>query len=153
MEIESFLLDFDERFYNFYPPEKFCRFNMFNYYFLEKQGRKHFRNFLKLCTQSSELAIVLDPPFGGRTEPLIYTLKKIQKLYEKLHKDCLVTSTLAVFWIYPYFMDKFVRKCDATFQMLPLKIQYENHRKFRNSHGQYGSPVRIFTNLNPDVLR
>lgn len=95
-----------------------------------------------------DIVIVTDPPFGGRTEPIAYTLRKISKIYQKLNKR---NDTIPAFWIFPYFMEQHIKFSDSNFVMLDYKVEYENHNAFNNGPKgrKQGSPVRIFTTVNP----
>ena len=48
---------------------------MFNNYFFDKDSLSHFKEFLK----SDKIIILMDPPFGGRVEPLAKTLNILNK--------------------------------------------------------------------------
>ena len=44
--IQSFLLDLDQRFYQFYDDSEFAWYNMCNNYFFDNEQRKHLEKFL-----------------------------------------------------------------------------------------------------------
>lgn len=90
----------------------------------------------------------MDPPFGGRVEPLAHTVNKIIKKFQEL-KD--TEKKLPVFWVFPYFMEPHILNSLPDFVMLDYKVDYDNHPLFtRDEKGRkYGSPVRIFTNVDP----
>lgn len=52
----------------------------------------------------NELAIVTDPPFGGRAEPLVYTFQRLDVLHKELHPhrngslSCKSSSTVVFFF-------------------------------------------------------
>lgn len=90
----------------------------------------------------------MDPPFGGRVEPLADTVNTIIKEYQKINNS---KDKLPVFWIFPYFMETHILNSLPDFVMLDYKVDYENHPLFtKDKNGRkYGSPVRIFTNVDP----
>lgn len=66
-----------------YPPEKFCRYNMFNHYFFnDTTSETVFTNFL-IESDDKRIAIVTDPPFGGLVQVLASTFKKITETWKK----------------------------------------------------------------------
>lgn len=92
--------------------------------------------------------LVTDPPFGGRTEPISVTLNSINELYKTLNKT---EKDLPIFWIFPYFMEPQIVNHLPNFHMLDYKVEYENHSLFQTGPKgrKKGSPVRIFTNVDP----
>lgn len=54
---------------------------MFNNYVFDKNCHSDLLNFLK-CKR---LVILMDPPFGGRIEPLANTLEALNKSYEEVN--------------------------------------------------------------------
>lgn len=93
------------------------------------------------------MVIITDPPFGGRTEVIAFTFKQINETYRKLNNR---NDDIPMFWIYPYYMEAYIRYADPNFTMLDYKVEYENHKKFSNPPKRnWGSPVRIFTTVNP----
>jgi hypothetical protein len=90
---------------------------------------------------------VLDPPFGGRVEPLAHTINQINQKYKQLNKT---ERDLAVFWVFPYFMEPQILNSLPDFVMLDYKVDYENHPLFQDGvrARKFGSPVRIFTNMD-----
>lgn len=89
------------------------------------------------------VALVMDPPFGGRVEPLAETINAIIRDYKK--------EKLPVFWVFPYFMEPHIVNSLPDFTMLDYKVDYDNHPLFTQDEKgrKYGSPVRIFTNVDP----
>ncbi|KAL1494394.1 hypothetical protein ABEB36_009999 [Hypothenemus hampei] len=142
--LSSILLDFDKRFHNFFGPLEYCWFNMFNNYFFFEEASKVFQDYLK-GTGGKDTVLVTDPPFGGRSEPLIYTFSHISNQYKRL-----AHNELPIFWIFPYFMEPQIVNFSQNFQMLDYKVQYDNHPLFHNgiTGRKQGSPVRIFTNVS-----
>lgn len=60
----------------FFPPGRYQRYNMFNGFFYEPVGREMCQQFL----QSDHVAMVIDPPFGGRAEVLGQGVRKLWRL-------------------------------------------------------------------------
>lgn len=94
------------------------------------------------------VALVMDPPFGGRVEPLADTVNAIVRDYQKFSEG---SSKLPIFWVFPYFMEPHMVNSLPDFVMLDYKVDYDNHPLFtKDEKGRkYGSPVRIFTNVDP----
>lgn len=88
----------------------------------------------------------MDPPFGGRVEPLAQTINTISTTYKKLNK---FQEELAIFLIFPYFMEPQILNSLPNFFMLDYKVDYDNHPLFKGDAKKLGSIVRIFTNINP----
>lgn len=88
----------------------------------------------------------MDPPFGGRVEPLAETVNAIMRHYGKFNK-----GKLSVFWVFPYFMEPHIVNSLPDFVMLDYKVDYDNHPLFTQDEKgrKFGSPVRIFTNVDP----
>ncbi|XP_055698792.1 rRNA N6-adenosine-methyltransferase ZCCHC4 [Phlebotomus papatasi] len=148
---QSFLLDIDERYANFFK-EEFAKFNMFNCYFFEcQEAEGQLRDFLKL-KNDSRLAIFIDPPFGCRTELLGECLRKLQELFREVNWG--FTQILTVFLILPYFMETYVKNELPQLEMLDYRVNYVNHTNFHDDEdgGRFGSPVRIFTNALPSLV-
>lgn len=62
---------------------------MFNCHCFDSEGWKNVELFLR---NNSRLAIMIDPPFGGRIEPLEYTLNQLLSLQKKYIEDANVLS-------------------------------------------------------------
>lgn len=92
--------------------------------------------------------LITDPPFGGRVEPLAFTLTTINDEYKNVNK---IKDDLAMFWVFPYFMEPQILNSLPNFSMLDYKVLYDNHSSFQNGPKgrKQGSPVRIFTNVDP----
>ena len=141
-DASSLLLDIDHRYGLFYPPEQFLHFNMFNCFFYESDGLEHFRAFLQ---SSKNVAIVVDPPFGGLARVLAKGLEGIYRLAGR------ELSTLLVF---PYYLEEHVLTALPTFSMSDYQVTYRNHKSFGEARKtSKPSPVRIFTNLPPPGLK
>ncbi|XP_060521921.1 rRNA N6-adenosine-methyltransferase ZCCHC4 [Cylas formicarius] len=149
--MKSILLDFDSRFHNFFGPSQFCWYNFFNHHFFFKNSKSVFGEFLR-STGGNKTVLITDPPFGGRVEPLAFTVKKINRQYKKLTG---ATSDLPVFWVFPYFMEPQIINSLPNYRMLDYKVEYDNHPLFQNGPKgrKQGSPVRIFTNLDPSIIK
>ncbi|KAK9883556.1 hypothetical protein WA026_001734 [Henosepilachna vigintioctopunctata] len=147
--MNAILLDFDSRYHSFFGPLQFCWYNIFNDYFFKGDSKLVFEDFLK-STKASDTILITDPPFGARVEPIAYTLKKISKKFNKMHK----ANDLPIFWIFPYFMESHILNTFENFNMLDYKVDYENHPLFQSGKKgrKHGSPVRIFTNLAPKAI-
>ncbi|XP_022917027.2 rRNA N(6)-adenosine-methyltransferase ZCCHC4 [Onthophagus taurus] len=145
----SLLLDFDKRYHNFYDIDQFCWYNMFNHHFFLKSKRV-FNEFIK--NSFGNLILIVDPPFGGRIELLAKTFRRINKAFRNITN---VQEDLKVLFIFPYFMEPQILNSLPEYKMLDYKIQYDNHVLFQ--HGvkgrKQGSPVRIFTNINPSLIQ
>ncbi|XP_045516659.1 rRNA N6-adenosine-methyltransferase ZCCHC4 [Pieris brassicae] len=145
-EFDSILLDFDTRHHQFNPPNKFLWYNMFNNYLFDgNNDEKVLKKFLK-ASKDTGLCIVMDPPFGGRVEPLVHTIKELSATYNKL---CETEGILPVIWAFPYFSEPYIRNISPDIKMHDYQVEYQNHKKFQNSKGgrKQGSPVRFYTNL------
>lgn len=61
-----------------------------------------------VLTQSDSTAIFIDPPFGGRLEPLAYTLDQFDKIRKKCNKSPLSSkNTLLLFFVQIFFIDHY----------------------------------------------
>lgn len=151
-DMKSMLLDFDHRHHQFYGEKEFSWFNAFNcHWFWGEEGEKATLEFMHQAG-GNELAIVTDPPFGGRVEPLVYTFQRLDELHKKVHPDR--NGSLPLMWIFPYFMEPMIIHNCSGMSMLDYKVDYDNHPLFQQGHKgrKYGSPVRIFTNILPSKL-
>ena len=59
----------------FYSPEEFLVYNMFNHHFFN--GAHAESMFDRFLTAGEKVALVIDPPFGGKVEVISHTLKLI----------------------------------------------------------------------------
>ncbi|KOB67332.1 Zinc finger CCHC domain-containing protein 4, partial [Operophtera brumata] len=147
-DFDSILLDFDKRHHQFQAPAKFVWYNMFNnYMFNGNEDEGVLKKFLKKA-KSGGTCIVMDPPFGGRVEPLTHTLKELSATYREV---CEKTDDelLPVIWAFPYFSEPYITGTMPEIKMHDYQVEYGNHKKFHNkkSGRKHGSPVRLFTNL------
>lgn len=94
------------------------------------------------------MVLITDPPFGGRIEMLAHTIQAINDLYRSLNR---IERDLPVMWAFPYFMEPQLLNHLPNYRMLDYKVDYDNHPLFQdgNKGRKFGSPVRIFTNINP----
>lgn len=168
---KTILLDIDKRYANFYDCKQFCLYNMFNNHFFVPSSRTIFEDFLRnrlinylneltliniqLNYSKEDILLITDPPFGGRIEPLAKTIRSIWNLYSTLlykgkHKIDKDRSTFPVFFIFPYFMEPQIKNHLQEFNMCDYKVDYDNHPLFKDGPKgrKYGSPVRIFTNVD-----
>jgi len=150
--LDSLLLDIDFRYGQFFPSSKFCWYNMFNHFFFgSHRSEKAFQSFVR----SEGLLLVMDPPFGGLAEVLAASVKTIWDVWSKAHSDE-KDKELPTMWIFPYFMESHMKAVFPSLTMLDYKVDYDNHPHFKSKHmkgSKRGSPVRIFTNVNPaDVV-
>ncbi|CAH0398161.1 unnamed protein product [Chilo suppressalis] len=148
-DFDSILLDFDKRHAQFNPPKKFLWYNMFNnYLFNGNTDENVLKNFIKKSREGG-ICVVMDPPFGGRVEPLVLALREMSDLYRKIFEKSEV-ETIPVIWAFPYFSEPYITNMMPEIKMHDYQVEYENHKKFHNkSKGgrKFGSPVRFFTNL------
>uniref|UniRef100_H2Z4X4 CCHC-type domain-containing protein n=1 Tax=Ciona savignyi TaxID=51511 RepID=H2Z4X4_CIOSA len=151
--IMSVLLDIDQRYEMFWTNKEFCRFNMFNRFFFNNESKSSFELFLKLSKKFENIAIVVDPPFGGLVDCVCETLKWISNEASRLfnitpHEHQLLTTI----WLFPYFMENRITN-QLPLSMLDYQVAYDNHKRYKDSHqARYQSPVRLFTNIpNPCV--
>lgn len=134
----------------FYSKEQYLLYNMFNHYFFDGDpGLQVYHKFLE--SSKDKLAVVVDPPFGGKTELLSNTLNMISQEYQRLHGDgaqdissngsniyslrrstvSIRTSYFTVFVILPYFMEPQVVDCLPSMKMMDYKVEYRNHSQFQ----------------------
>ena len=70
---EVLLLDIDQRLSMFH--EEFCHYNMFNHHFFDQESLEVYQ---KHIGKHEKLVVITDPPFGGRPELIVNTLKLIK---------------------------------------------------------------------------
>jgi len=146
-QCKSILLDIDHRYSQFFSPNNYLRYNMFNHHFFDgMDGYNTFSAFLS-NVKPGKFVLVIDPPFGGRLDILANTYHKICKHYHKLHTG--TTINVPFFLIFPYFMEPRVLECFQGSYMLDYKVDYDNHVTYQSGRTgrKYGSPARIFTNI------
>ncbi|CAB3376803.1 Hypothetical predicted protein [Cloeon dipterum] len=157
LKINYYLLDFDWRYGVFYG-DNFSWYNMFNHHFMEtmddpdgSRSKTRFKNFINSLPTEETVAILLDPPFGGRVEPIASTLKKL--VTEIRETGCL--GDVLFFWVFPYFMEAYISNALPGTAMLDYRIDYSDHKMFNSDSRRgrkTGSPVRIFTNAPLNLI-
>lgn len=65
------------------------------------------------------LCIVIDPPFGGRVEPLVQTIKDLSAAYRKV---CEGEGLLPVIWAFPYFSEPYIRNIAPEIKMHDYQV-------------------------------
>lgn len=146
---ESFLLDIDDRYRAFNPSTKFARYNMCNNYFFENESHK-LETFMK-DDNDCELCLFLDPPFGCRTELIATSIQQISQLYRKTNNHFKIVT---IFWIFPYYQERYITNVMPQMEMMDFEISYDNHKVFcREYKGRKeGSPIRSFTNVDLSLI-
>jgi hypothetical protein len=102
--------------------------------------------------------LICDPPFGGRVEPISYTLKTISDLHKELNANDDENLSLKIMFMFPYFMGNIMREKSnplsiagglKDLKMSDYKVDYDNHPLFtiKDQSKKQNSPVRIFTNI------
>lgn len=146
--LDSLLLDIDHRYGQFFSSSAFCWYNMFNHFFFGVgANEKTFESFVA----REKLFIVMDPPFGGLAEVLAGTVKTIWNIWRKVN-SFEMDKELPIMWLFPYFMESLIKAVLPSLTMLDYKVDYDNHPHFKSKKqkgSKRGSPVRIFTNINP----
>ena len=79
----------------FYSPDYFKRFNMFNSFFYSSNGEEICQSFLSHVADS-KTAIVIDPPFGGLAEVLARGVKHLWDITKQ--------GKLFIFIVAPHFL-------------------------------------------------
>ncbi|XP_041908891.1 rRNA N6-adenosine-methyltransferase ZCCHC4 isoform X1 [Corvus kubaryi] len=151
--VRSLLLDIDFRYSQFYTEGEFCHYNMFNHHFFGGEAaRETCRKFL--YEENGERVIMItDPPFGGLVEALASSFKKLMAMWKETEKEGHDNKEMPVFWIFPYFFESRILDFFPSFSMMDYQVDYDNHALYK--HGKTGrrqSPVRIFTNLAPNMI-
>lgn len=149
LKIKSILLDLDTRFYSFHnrnDETDFFHYNMFNnHFFAGIEAESKFHQFLR-NDRNDRCCIFTDPPFGCRTEPLVFTLQTLSQTYSQINGS---HDILPIFWVFPYFMEVYITKLMPEMEMLDYKVDYTNHETYHSGQNgrKQGSPVRLFTNV------
>lgn len=71
----------------FYECDHFRWFNMFNCHVLEDCDTDLILE--NILIKADSTAVFIDPPFGGRLEPLAYTLNKFDQIRKRFSKSVL----------------------------------------------------------------
>lgn len=101
---------------------------------------------------SENVCLFTDPPFGGRSESITFTIKSISNLYNRINSH---NKILPVFWIFPYFMEAYIRKFMPEMEMIDYHVNYVNHNSYNeeSKDRKQGSPVRVFTNIGSSLIK
>lgn len=147
--IDSFLLDIDDRFTEYFDNEHYFKYNMFNNYFFEE--RKNI--FIEKLKKPLKTLIIIDPPFGGVLSLIEYS---ITSLINEVHG----TTNLIV--VMPFFMNKRLKKTFKNIELCDYKIEYSNHKTYtpinkKNKSSKEvqkrASPVRLFTDIDLSKIK
>lgn len=113
---------------------------------------KSFYIILFISSSTDRICIFTDPPFGCRTELLGNTIRRINQLYNDINQ--FTQQILPTFWIFPYFMETYIKNELPSMEMSDYQVNYTNHRTYHNGERslKHGSPVRIFTNVPLDAF-
>ena len=108
--------------------------------------------------------VIIDPPFGAKTELIWHSLERLKKRAEML--SCSVS--MSFLWVFPYFMEKqvllkvhlsrtandfnkFSVQVSSTapeLLMADYRVSYAKHKQFKEGKDERGSIVRLFTNID-----
>lgn len=144
----SMLLDIDPRFLSFYSSEQFLWFNFFNgHFFHGESDAVKFRDFLISC---EKLLIILDPPFGAKTELISHSLDRVINQLEMFS----ISASASIVWVFPYFMERQILQSRNDLAMSDYKVTYSGHARFNGAESgrKLGSPVRVFTSIPLNIL-
>lgn len=154
---QSFLLDIDERYRSFNNSQHFARYNMCNNFFFIDSEQSKLEKFLNESSNNSRsspecrICLFLDPPFGCRTELIASSIQDISELYRKTNNH---RKILPIFWIFPYYQEKYIKQVMPQMEMMDFEISYDNHKAFNRSSKarKEGSPIRAFTNVDLSLI-
>jgi len=152
----SLLLDLDPRFLSFYSSNHFLWYNFFNgHFFHGEESSTVFRDFLISC---DKLLILLDPPFGAKTELISHSLDRIINQLEMLN----ISATVSTIWVFPYYMERQLKQHRTDLVMSDYRVTYSDHGQFgaaddntglvKQGVRKLGSPVRLFTSIPLSLL-
>lgn len=83
---KSLLWDIDARLENFYDHKRFLWGNFFNgHFFRGKEKEEIFRNFL--IGVDTKLLIIVDPPFGAKTELISHSINRVKNQLGRCHRS------------------------------------------------------------------
>lgn len=151
-QLESILLDIDNRFEAFNSPKEFIRYNLLNNHFLNEDEDK-LLNFLRDDdNNNSQHCLFSDPPFAARTELLASAFREFSTKFHKVNSH---HKMLPMFLIFPYFNEPHIQKEMPELEMLDFQVSYMNHKAYHEGFKgrKEGSPVRIFTNIDPRLIK
>ena len=138
-ELSTFLLDLDPKYSQFFNPNLYQRFNLFNTHFFSRKGSVKLRNFVS-SVHLSKVLIVLDLPFGAKVEVIYSGLRRLWKIIG--WRASTLPQGVPTLWIFPYFNGSEIAEKTA-FKMVQYRIEYEV--KYSKNHR--GSPIRMFSNI------
>lgn len=130
---------------------EYLHYNMFNHYFFAgPSAQREFDAFLQ-NGNDERCCIFTDPPFGGRTELLAFTLQLLKHQYRQANQ---FQDVLSIFWIFPYFMETYITSLMPEMIMIDYQVDYTNHESYSSGKNgrKQGSPVRIFTNVPVQLI-
>ena len=114
----SLLLDIDPRFGNFYNELRFQWYNFFNgHFFYGASGQAVLREFL---TKADRLLVLLDPPFGTKTEVMISALDRLADE----HHSWNLAGELRTLLVLPYFMERQLTALAPRLCMADYRLTY-----------------------------
>jgi len=147
----SLLMDLDPRFLSFYSSKQFLWSNFFNGHFFH--GEKSSTTFTDFLVSCEKLLIILDPPFGAKTELISYSLDRIIGQLEMFN----ISATVSTIWVFPYYMERQLKQCRSDLVMSDYRVTYSGHEQFgeedsNSSARKLGSPVRLFTSIPLKLL-
>ncbi|KAI1717424.1 putative n6-adenine methyltransferase domain-containing protein [Ditylenchus destructor] len=137
--VQSFLLDYDDRFAHFYDSSEFARYSMLVNHFYNAESRMILSRFL---AKSKKCVIICDPPFGAFVEALIKSIYSLRELFFN-SSSCSNPNSFKIILVLPIFVGKYVLK-DESFSMVDFKVTYENHKDYSKPEK---SIVRFFTDI------
>jgi len=143
---KSLLLDLDPRFLSFYSSKQFLWSNFFNGHFFH--GEKSSTTFTDFLISCDKLLIILDPPFGAKTELISYSLDRIIGQLEMFN----ISATVSTIWVFPYYMERQLKQVRSDLVMSDYRVTYSDHEQFGEGDSnsgarKHGSPVRLFTSI------
>lgn len=82
--------------------------------------------FFPMVSRTGGTCIVMDPPFGGRVEPLTQTLKEISATYRTVCDNDL--ELLPVIWAFPYFSEPYITGAIPEIKMHDFQVWFCNNK-------------------------
>ena len=137
--VSTFLLDLDPKYSQFYNPNLYQRFNLFNKHFFSSGGTVKLQRFIS-STKLTDVLVVCDMPFGAKIDLIHSSLKRLWRVIG--WDESALPGGVPTLWIFPYFNRKEIAE-KTNFIMLQFKVEYE----VKYSRIKRGSPVRVFTNI------
>lgn len=143
---QSFLLDIDARYLQFYGSKQYLCFNMANNFLFEKD--KYERNLNEFLIASSKLLVIADPPFGIMIPALADTLVRLKKKINYFKRED-SEFELKMMLFHLYFYEKRISDALPELRMMDYKVNYSNHKKLRQDAN---SIARLFTDIDARQL-